>query len=156
MARRPDRRRVKLHRSYTVDEVARLLDTAKGTVRRWLKNGLPAIDSQRPALIRGADLQDYLGARVKAKQPCPPGRCYCVKCKAVNAPAGAMAEYVIVNSTSGNLRAICPTCGSLMHRRTSLAQLDLIRREIEVTVVERSPRLREGDKSSMNDHLNGA
>lgn len=140
---RPDRRRVKTHYSYTVDHAARLLDVSKGTVRRWLKNGLPAVDSQRPTLIRGQDLHDFLTARAKAKHPCPPGHCYCVKCRAAKEPGGAMAEFVVLTPTTGNLRAICPTCGTWMHRRTSLTQLEQIRTRIEVATVERMPSLKE-------------
>ena len=149
---RPDRRRVKIHRTYTVDESARLLGMAKGTVRRWLKQGLSAIDTRKPVLIRGSDLRDFLDTRSKPKQSCPPGCCFCVKCKAVNVPAGAMAEYFAITSTSGNLRAICPTCGNLMHRRTSLAQLATVNSRLDVTIVEPSPRLRERDNPSTIDH----
>jgi excisionase family DNA binding protein len=153
MARhRPDRRRVKIHRTYTVDETARLLAMAKGTVRRWLKHGLRKIDTRKQVLIRGSDLRDFLDTRSKPKQSCPPGCCFCVKCKTVNAPAGAMAEYVAITSTSGNLRGICPTCGNLMHRRISLAQLATINSRLEVTIVEQSPRLRERDNPSTTDH----
>jgi hypothetical protein len=150
---RPDRRRIKVHRAYTVDEAARLLGIAKGTVRRWLKNGLCSTDYLKPALIRGSDLADFLKSRGKAKQHCPAGHCYCVKCRSSRKPDGAMAEYIVLTATSGNLRAICPTCGSLMHRRTSIAQLELIRAELDVTIVETSPRLRDSRQPSTIDHL---
>jgi hypothetical protein len=130
--------------------------TARGTIRRWLKNGLAAIDDRRPILIRGLDLLDYLKAKAKPKQSCPPGQCYCVKCKAPKEPDGGMAEYFVLTSTSGNLRAICPTCGTLMHRRTSMVQLQQIRGALAVTIVERSPRLRDSDQPSTNDHFEGA
>jgi excisionase family DNA binding protein len=153
MARhRPDRRRVKIHRSYTVDEAARVLGIAKGTIRRWLKHGLRATDSRKPTLIRGSDLLDYLKAKAKPKQSCPPGQCYCVKCKAPMEPAGGMAEFIVLTSTSGNLRAVCPTCETLMHRRTSMIQLQQIRSSLDVTIVERSPRLRDSNHPSTNDH----
>lgn len=150
-AHRPDRRRVKIHRNYTVDQVASLLDIAKGTVRRWLKNGLPSVDSQRPTLVRGYDLRDFLSAKAKPKHPCPPGYCYCVKCKAAKVPAGAMAEFVVLTPTTGNLRAICPTCGTWMHRQTSTQQLEQFRGQIDVTYVERIPSLRELAYPSTND-----
>jgi excisionase family DNA binding protein len=153
---RADRRRVKIHRSYTVDEAARTLGTTKQTVRRWLKNGLAATDARKPALIRGADLAEYLKARIKPKQSCPPGHCYCVKCKSSNEPAGGMAEYIVITATSGNLRGLCPICDSLMHRRTSMAQLEQIRDRLDVTIVEGLPRLRDSHQSSTNDHLPGA
>jgi hypothetical protein len=44
-----------------------------------------------------------------------------------------------------NLRAICPTCETLMHRRTSVSQLETIRAFLDLTLVERSPRLRDTD-----------
>jgi len=54
--RHPNPRRVKIHRSYSVEEMSRLLGVHKNTVRNWLKNGLEPIDDQRPTLIRGSDL----------------------------------------------------------------------------------------------------
>jgi excisionase family DNA binding protein len=153
MARhRPNRRRLKIHRTYTVDEAARVLGVAKGTVRRWHKNGLAAIDTRKPTLLRGLDLLDYLAARTKPKQPCPPGQCYCVKCKAPKLPACGMAEYVVITPSNGNLRALCPTCGSMMHRRTSLTQLNAVRSNLDVTIVDRLARLRDSDQPSTNDH----
>lgn len=149
---RPDRRRLKMHRTYTVDEAARTLDVAKGTVRRWVKDGLSVIDSRRPALILGSELRDHLKRKATPKQPCPPGQCYCVKCKKPAAPDGGMAEYVWLTPTSGNLRGLCPTCGTMMHRRTSAAQLERIRSEVDVTMVEGSRRLRDSDEPSTDDH----
>ena len=49
-SRRPNWRGVRRHRSYSVDEAARTVDVAKGTVRRWTKAGLPAITDRKPAL----------------------------------------------------------------------------------------------------------
>ena len=46
-------RLVKLHRNYTVEEIARLFGLHKNTVRNWLKEGLALIDGQRPMLILG-------------------------------------------------------------------------------------------------------
>jgi len=154
--KRPDRRRVKIHRNYTVDEAARTLGIAKGTVRRWLKNGLPTIDHRKPVLIRGLGLAEFLKSKARPKQSCPPGHCYCVKCRSVQRPDGAMADYIIITATSGNLRGLCPTCGSWMHRRTSYAQLQAVRIQLDVTIVERLPRLRDSRKPSTKDHLQEA
>jgi hypothetical protein len=52
-----------------------------------------------------------------------------------------MAEFVPINARSGNLRALCPECGNLMHRRTSIGQLAAIRAILDVAIVERQPRL---------------
>lgn len=52
--RRINPRLAKLHRNYTVEEVARLLDVSRQTVWKWLKIGLQAIDGRRPILLTGA------------------------------------------------------------------------------------------------------
>src|SRR5690242_16476386 len=71
--RRPNPRLVKIHRSYTVEEVARTLGTHKNTVRAWIRQGLPTIDRQRPALVHGLDLVRFLDSRRKdAKTPARP------------------------------------------------------------------------------------
>lgn len=138
---RLDRRKVKRHHSYTVDEAARAIGAARGTVRRWLDKGLPAIRDRKPFLILGDDLAAYMAGRARPKQACPPGTCYCVKCREPREPAGNMAEFLPINAHSGNLRALCPDCGSLMHRRTSSSQLAAIRAILDVAIVERPPRL---------------
>jgi excisionase family DNA binding protein len=138
---RLDRRRIKRHHSYTVDEAARAIGAARGTVRRWLDKGLPAIRDRKPFLILGDDLAAYMAGRARPKRSCPPGTCYCVKCREPREPAGNMAEFLPINAHSGNLRALCPDCGSLMHRRTSSSQLEAIRAILDVAIVERQPRL---------------
>ncbi len=149
--RRPNPRLVKLHRSYTVEEVARVFPVHKNTVRAWIKLGLPVVDDRRPALITGRELRNFLEAkRKKRKQPCPPGHLYCVRCRAPKAPAGGMADYLPITSTSGNLRGLCPDCGTLIHRRVSRTQLDEFRAFLDITIPQALPRIRESTAPSMN------
>jgi excisionase family DNA binding protein len=61
--RHPNYRRVKIHRSYAVEQAARRLGVHKNTVRAWIKVGLPTIDDRRPILILGSDLIAFLRAR---------------------------------------------------------------------------------------------
>jgi hypothetical protein len=124
-----------MHLNYTVDEAARTVGTGKPAVRRWIERGLPVIDGRKPALIRGVDLLEFLKARAKPKQTCPPGQCFCVKCKTSHPPDGGMAEFVQLTPTNGNLRGLCPVCGTMMHRRTSLMQLEQIRGVLAVSIV---------------------
>lgn len=122
--RRINPRRAKLHRSYDVGELADLLGVHKNTVRQWIKKGLPVVDSTRPVLIHGSDFQAWWGKRTKArKRPCQPRQMYCFKCRAPKAPALGMVEYAATNAATGNLKALCETCGTMMHRRTRLVDL---------------------------------
>ena len=142
--RRPNPRLVKIHRNYTVDEIARTFGNHKNTVRAWIKQGLSTIDSRRPTLIYGLDLVRFLENRRKnSRQTCGPGQIYCVKCRAPKAPAEAIVDYISITATSGNLRGICPDCEILIHRRVSLARLDDVCGDLEVAFPQAVPRIRE-------------
>jgi excisionase family DNA binding protein len=149
-----DRRGIKKHHSYTLDEAAATIGASKSTLQRWVRsNDLPSIRDHRPILILGEDLLEFLNGRVGPKTTCPPGECYCVKCRASRKPAGGMAEFRYAEGKSGNLRGLCPDCGNLMHRRTSLEQLEAIRGLLDVTVVELQQRINDCDEASINDHF---
>jgi hypothetical protein len=44
-----------------------------------------------------------------------------------------MAEYLPMTEKLGNLMAICPDCTSMMYRRVSLGNLELIRGKMDIT-----------------------
>ena len=93
-------RRVKIHRSYAVEEDARVLGSHKNTVRNWLGDGLEPIDGRRPVLIRGTELKAYVNARRRRNQStCGPGQIYCVRCRSPKHPMPAIAEYVPITPT---------------------------------------------------------
>lgn len=141
--RLPNPRLVKIHRSYSVEDIARLLGVHKNTVRQWIKAGLPTIDQQRPALIQGRDLVDFLTQRRKArKRPCKPGEIYCVRCRQPKAPAGDMADYLPSTSSSGNLVGICPSCDLMIYRRVSYLKLEQVRGKLAVRLPEAGKHIR--------------
>ena len=54
-ARHPNQRRVKIHRPYTIEDLAATLNVHKNTIRRWAKDGLDPIDDRRPMMFRGIE-----------------------------------------------------------------------------------------------------
>ena len=61
--RKPNWRRIKTLRSYTIDEAAKALGVHRNTIRHWIKkSGLRAFTDQRPHLIQGGDLVACLQA----------------------------------------------------------------------------------------------
>ncbi len=152
--RHPNHRLVKIHRSYTVEEIANLFDSHKNTVRGWVKAGLATSDDKRPMLILGHDLAAFLQARrVKNKQTCKDGEIYCVRCRAPKFPAADMAEYSPVTDKFGNLMAICPDCNSIMNRRVSIAKLGQVRGKMDVTFPQAAQRLVKSTKPTVNSDL---
>ncbi|QYJ07909.1 helix-turn-helix domain-containing protein [Qipengyuania flava] len=144
-------RRAKLHRSYSVTELAERLDVHKHTVRGWIGKGLPVIDGAKPVLILGSEFQAWWGKRRKAaKRRCQPGQLYCFKCREPKAPALGTVEYAATNAATGNLRALCETCGTMMHRRTRLADLSRLMPGLDVKRTRAAPSIVERTHPSPN------
>ena len=149
--RRPNYRLVKIHRSYTVEEIARLFGNHKSTVRAWVKAGLPTSDRKRPTLILGRELAAFLQARrTKNKRPCQPGEIYCMRCRTQKRPAGDMAEYQPITATLGNLVGICPDCDAMIYQRVSLAKLPAIQGKLSVTFTEAQRQVNESKQPIVN------
>ena len=152
--RHPNYRHVKIHRNYTVEDIANLFVVHKNTVRNWLKNGLATTDAIRPKLIHGQTLSAFLLAkRMKNKQKCKPGEMYCVRCRAPKSPALDMADYKPVTETMGNLIAICPDCNSIMNRRVSLAKLGQVRGKLDITFPQALQRIVDRNQPTVNSDL---
>ena len=142
--RHPNPRLAKVHRSYSVAEVAALFKIHKNTVRTWRNAGLQPIDDRRPVVFLGKTLAAFIQSRrVKAKRPFLSGQIYCVACREAKEPALGMADYVPLTATAGNLRGFCPTCERLIHRRVNRAKLTRIAGQLDVTVTDASPRIRD-------------
>lgn len=149
--RHPNHRLVKIHRSYTVEEIAKLFGIHKNTVRRWVNDGLATSDDKRPILILGHVLVAFLQARrIKNKRPCKPGELYCVRCRAPKPPAGDMAEYFSITEKFGNLIGICPDCGAIMNRRVSLAKIGQVRGRMDISFPEALRQLYKSANPTLN------
>lgn len=150
-ARRINPNAVKLHRAYSVGELATRLGVHKNTVRQWQRDGLQSIDGNRPTLFQGATVRAFLSKRnASRKRPCPPGTLYCFRCRMPRPPALGMVDYVVMTAASGNLRAICASCDTIMHRRARKAALASILPGCDVLIGEGSGRLKSSASPSLN------
>jgi hypothetical protein len=149
--RHPNPRLVKIHRSYSVEEIARLFKVHKNTVRSWLRQGLVAIDGQRPTIVPGQEIRRFLTERRRlAKRPCGPGRIYCLPCRAPKIPALDMAECVLSGGTTGTLQGICPDCNRMIYRRVNPQHLDAVRGDLNVTLTQAESRIEETGRPTVN------
>ena len=157
-AKRINPRRAKLHWSYTAHELAERLGVGRNTVRHWIKGGLPIVDGTRPVLILGCDFQAWWNKRRKAtKRQCQPGQMYCFKCREPKAPALGMIDYVATSAATGNLNALCETCGTAMHQRTRLADISVKMPGMDVRCTQAQSSIVERTQPSLNrDNRTGA
>lgn len=134
--------RVKLHRTYTVSELAKCCGVHKNTIRNWMAKGLEPIGSGRPILFDGATVRAFLAKhKASRKRPCPPGTFYCFRCRQPRRPALGMVEMTVSNAPNGNLQALCGECGTFMHRRVRLDAISEAMPNLDVQIREASPRL---------------
>jgi len=128
----------KIHRSYTVEEVANLYGIHKNTVRTWTKkHGLKTNDELRPTLILGHNLRSFMQEkRIKNKCECLPHEVYCLKCRKPQTPAGNMADYLPISNTTGRLISLCPECGSLNNQYKRLDQIQAIKDKLAISFPE--------------------
>src|SRR6478752_5433191 len=143
--KRLNARRVKVHRSYTVEEAAKLFGAHKNTVRNWLKEGLPKVDDRRPILILGRQLASFVHARRQhRRQRCSAGELFCFKCRKPRRSLDGKAEYLPTTDDTGNLRAACSHCGTRMYRRVSLRRLAASVGDLRVALPQAQQRIVEG------------
>lgn len=151
VARRINPYVVKLNQSHSIPELAGCLGVHKNTVRHWQRQGLAPIDSSRPVLFHGSVVRAFLVTRnASRKRPCKPGTLYCFRCREPRPPALGMVEYLAVTDVSGNLRAICATCETMMHRCAQRTALAAIMPGLDVQFGQASPRLKGSPSPSLN------
>lgn len=133
MAKRPNPNLVKIHRNYTVEEVADLFSVHKNTVRLWVKDGLATSDNKRPMLILGSVLKQYLQSKRKTnKRKCLPIEIYCVRCRLPQIPAGNMVDFERENYMTGRLIGLCPSCNGVINKFFNVAQLEQIIDKLDI------------------------
>ncbi|CCE03757.1 hypothetical protein [Bradyrhizobium sp. STM 3809] len=151
--RRHSARRVKRLRTYNVREAAKVTGATAATVRHWLTSGLHAVEGCYPTIVRGADLIDFLKRRnTDRKNPCGPGRLFCLRCKEPRRPAFDEVEFWPSGPRLGSLRGICPSCTGMMNRRTSTARIKAATADLRVSFPLGDPSLGEPLHPRSNPH----
>lgn len=155
MAKRPNPNLAKIHRNYTVEDVANLFSVHKNTVRSWIKDGLPINDDKRPLLILGSDLKDYLQSKRKVKKrKCLLFEIYCVRCRLPQLPAENMVDYEPINGSMGRLIALCPSCNGIINKYFNFAKLEKIQGKLDITLQKALKHINESSKPLLNSDFN--
>ena len=156
MGRRPNYRAIRIHLPYTVDELARTTGVCKATVRRWVKQGLPATTDCKPALITGEDAVAFLKGRSKPKRRCELDEFYCLSCREPRRAAYGEAEIASRTNQTLNVRALCEVCTAMTHKRVSLRRLAQFTALVRLDGEQGARRLIDTGRPCLNVHLQKA
>ncbi|KAA0921024.1 helix-turn-helix domain-containing protein [Aquicoccus porphyridii] len=137
MAKRPNPRAIKAARTYTIEEAAQTLGVTTGTIRSWVKSGLPLMRSRRPFLILGDDLRGFLEDRAKRrKAPLQPDQLRCFTCKVGRTPMGLMVDCIPQTPKTARLLGLCEVCGGTCNLMISQTKIDHYSQIFEVAIKE--------------------
>lgn len=154
MAKNHNPNKARIHRNYTVEEVANLFSIHKNTVRSWVKDGLPINDDKRPILILGVSLRQYLQTkRLANKRKCLPFEIYCLRCRLPQKPLGNMADYELSGSSTGRLIGLCPVCETVINKYFNLAKLEQIEGKLDITFTKALKHINDSNKPLLNSDL---
>jgi len=124
MARRIKASRIKKNLTYSIIEAAEELGLSIATIRNWEKEGLPIQKDQRPFLIYGCDLRDFIVQKYKARKfTLQAGELNCFTCKVGRKPQNDAVIYTPQTIKTGRLSGVCNTCGGKCSRIISNAKI---------------------------------
>lgn len=126
MKRTYDPRKVKRHRSYTVQDLANLYSVGPNTVRQWIKkHDLPVIEGSYPVLMHWTEIRSWMTAWQRARKwTCAPNEMSCLKCQGPRKVKAGTFHVVVSNKALLRLKGDCEMCGNTMNRATSQAKLE--------------------------------
>ena len=126
--------KIKLRRSYSITEMASLLDVDRKTCHRWIKyEGLQVIEKNvSPVLVMGLELENFLKSRrLKSKIPIKENEFFCMKChKAVKAKIGSEQTIKTGKRIGKNNQeqfkkiGVCEICQTQLHKFLGVSQKD--------------------------------
>ncbi|WP_370286572.1 helix-turn-helix domain-containing protein [Pseudooceanicola nanhaiensis] len=139
MPRKARLKGIKALHCYRVEEAAEVSGVSPRTIRNWIADGLPVLDDERPMLIRGDDLQDYIkGTRASRKVTTAPDEFFCLACRTARKAAGGFADCTIKDGRA-TLTAFCAACETVVHKPVSMARLPDLERLLDLTITGHPP-----------------
>ena len=145
---------IKSLRCYTIPEAAGITGVSDRTIRAWIKQGLTAMTDERPTLVRGDALVNFIQRqRQGRKSRLSPDEFYCLKCRAARKPAGGLVDCE-TDGTRAKLTALCETCDTIMHRPIAHERVPILAIIFDVTVLDGAPATPEtvSETTAQNRH----
>lgn len=132
---------IKSFRTYTIEEAAEVSGVSPRTIRNWAKNGLRIMDRERPLLLRGDDLRDFIknqrdGRKIKIALD----HFFCLRCRASRGAAASLADCE-VSGNRATLTALCEVCETVVCKPIAQTLIPQIARTLDLTITRHETTL---------------
>ena len=122
--------------AYYVHEVAERFGIHKNAVLNWVKQGLKTIDGNRPMMIHGSDLAEFLDNRQKSrKRTCQPDEFFCCKCRTPRKAWERLVDLTQLKKDRWLVKAICNVCSTNMRRISPARNLPELQNQFIIQTV---------------------
>ena len=126
--------RIKSFRTYRIEEAAEVSGVSPRTICNWAANGLHVMDGERPVLIRGDDLRDFIKDQRKGRKiKTALDRFFCVRCRKARSAAGGFADCNI-KGKQVKLTAMCEVCETVVSKVIAEARIPEIGQTLDLTI----------------------
>jgi len=140
--------------NYSIYGIADLYGIHRGTVRQWIKEGLPLIDNHKPFIVLGSYLKEFLKNRQgNRKTKCNANELYCFKCRDARTSWNNLVDLKILNERSLLIIGICSQCNTETNKLSSLKNLDEIQEIFDVQTIHNQDLIG-FDPSIVNTNIN--
>ena len=119
--RRSDKRKVRIKKTYSMEEIAILFEKTEGTVLTWIADGLPKIDALEPPLVYGWELKQWHEEWWdRRRKKCAANEFYCCHCQDVRPAEPGTITFSVRVADGIRGVAVCSVCGTSVVRNFSV------------------------------------
>ncbi len=140
MAKIYNLRLIKQRESYSLKQISELLNVHIRTVQTWKQEGLNIINQDKPYLVMGYDLKEFLSKRNdKRKIKLQSNEFYCTKCREAVRSTDNQVWFECSGRNIGKqgfkeivIKGICEFCNTKINRFSHSGLIDSIQNSFEV------------------------
>lgn len=134
-------RLVKYRESYTLKQISETLNVHPRTIQEWRHEGLKTISTEKPFLVMGYDLKEFLNKKLQSrKTKLEANQFYCTKCRNAVTSKNNEVHLTSLNKTIGNqgfkgliVKGICKECGTKLNKFSHEGRLEELKSTFKIT-----------------------
>jgi hypothetical protein len=134
-------RLIKYRESYTLKQISKTLNVHPRTVQEWRKEGLKTISTEKPFLVMGYDLKEFLKEKLKSRRAkLEANQFYCTKCRCAVTSKNNEVQLVSLNKTIGKqgfkcliVKGVCQKCETKLNKFSHEGKLQELKNTFTIT-----------------------